>query len=823
MKEWWIVNRPDKGRRPRYAFAAIRAVSGNRKPVARVLEARILPPYSRGPSDLGSDNVPGLPRLENSVFTGDYPLAWIDFEDSQLPVRVSLEAFTPIIPLDADESGLPMAVLRYRVANPRRSAATVSIAWSIDNPVGSMAGANATSAHGRQNDYRESDGLKGLLMRNPFLGSADPKAGSFALAVLGAEQGNLSYLRGWPTAGWWESARLFWEDFSGDGRLGPEATAHTAVGALCFEKQIPAGATEEYTFLIAWHFPNRTPKWCGWAAPKGHENDVIGNHYATRFKEAWAVAEHAAKNLPSLEKRTRTFAETIRRTTLPGAVKDAALSNLSTLATPTLFRTRDGAFHGFEGCVDHDGCCFGSCTHVYAYEPLTAHVFPQISRSLREQQFGFSTNAEGLMDYREFLPFGIAHFGVAAADGQMACIVKVFHDWQLSGDTEWLRRQWPGVKRALEFAWIKGGWDANRDGVMEGVQHNTYDIEFVGPNPFCEMWYLAALRAGEQMARALGDAPSADEYDRLYRQGSKWVDANLFNGEFYIQKVGPIERKDVAHGLEEGMGNADTEHPTYQVCGGCLSDQLMGQYFAHIAGLGFLADDENVQKTLKSIWKYNYKQSLADHVCVERAYAVNGEAGLVMCEYPAGEQPRVPFPYFAEVWSGSEYAAATLMIYSGMISEGLRIVESTRSRFDGEKRNPWNEAECGYHYARPMAGWGPLLALSGFGYSGTEKTVIAIPLAGPDDYFSFWSAGTGWGGFSLRRQGHQTQFALSVTEGRLDVRKLIINARNAAAAATGRVGNRTVTFRTERQGDDVSFVFTTDLSLRPGDELVVTL
>ncbi len=826
LEEWWIFNRPDKGRSPQYAFPAIRVETAGRKPVAKVLEARIMPPYSIGPSDLGSDNVPGLPRLESCTFTGEYPLARIDFEDAELPVRVAFEAFTPIIPLDADESGLPLAVLRYRVTNPGASSARVAIVWSIENPVGMErdGDGNTKSGHGRQNDYRESGAVKGLLMKNPFLGATDPQSGTFALALLGADEGHLTYLRGWPSTRWWESPLLFWDDFASDGRLGPEVAQRSAVGALCLEKDIPARGSAEYTFLLTWHFPNRTPKRCGWSAPKGHENDLIGNFYCTRFKDAWAVAEYAAENLPRLEERMHQFLGVVREATLPGAVKDAALANLSTLATPTAFRTSDGAFHGFEGCVDHSGCCFGSCTHVYAYEPATAHVFPALSRSLREQQFGYSTDAQGLMDFRELLPFGIAHFGTAAADGQMACIVKAYLDWRLCGNTEWLRPQWPGVKRALDFAWIKGGWDANRDGVMEGVQHNTYDIEFIGPNPFCGMWYLAALRAGEEMARAMGDTEAASEYKGLFRKGSEWADANLFNGEFYIQKIGSVAKDDIATGLQAGMGTVDTEHPTYQVGEGCLSDQLMGQYFALIAGLGLLVDRDHVQKTLQSIWKYNYKQNLADHASVQRAYALNNEAGLVVCEYPHGERPRVPFPYFAEVWSGSEYAAAALMIKMGMVAEGVQIVEGTRRRFDGEKRNPWNEAECGYHYARPMSSWAPLIALSGFRYDGIEKAVAARPLVEHDNFSSFWSAGTAWGSFSQRMQGGKTRFTLSVVEGNLACRKVALRAqKTVGSTSTGKIRNKPLPHKVEHEGDEITFLFTPEVTLDAGDQLALTL
>src|SRR5262252_8236697 len=134
LRDWEIFNRPNKGYSPSYGFPSIWAQTGPSKPVARVLEARILPPYE-GADGLGSDNAPGLARLASAKFTGEYPLAHIDFQDSALPVRVSLDAFSPFIPHDPEESGLPVAILRYRVANPSRTAADVAVAFSIDNPV----------------------------------------------------------------------------------------------------------------------------------------------------------------------------------------------------------------------------------------------------------------------------------------------------------------------------------------------------------------------------------------------------------------------------------------------------------------------------------------------------------------------------------------------------------------------------------------------------------------------------------------------------------------------------------------------------------------
>ena len=821
LRDWEIFNRPDKGNSPQYAFPSIWTERPNEGPMARILEARVLPPYE-GPTGLGFANVPGLPRLESCTFTGEFPLARIDFEDSNLTVKVSLEAFSPFMPLDADDSGLPAVVLRYQISNPTRSKLKASIAFSIENPIGEQRTKDVdfTGSYGRANEYRKASGVEGLLMRNPFLSAADPLAGTFALSVLGAGTGKVSYLRGWPSARWWESALLFWDDFSADGELGPESAVRTAVGSLCLLQEIPGGAKREYTFLLTWHFPNRTPARCGWSAPKGHEQDVIGNFYSTRFRDAWEVADYVASRLPKLETGTRQFVAAIRQTTLPAAIKDAAMSNLSTLVSPTCFRTSDGHFHGFEGCNQKEGCCFGSCTHVWNYEAALAHLFPGLSRSLREQQFGFSTDKDGRMDFRRLLPGGIEPWGYAAADGQMGTLMKLYLDWRLSGDTPWLRQWWPSAKRALEFAWIAGGWDANRDGVMEGVQHNTYDVEFVGPNPLCGIWYLGALRAAEEMARAVGDHDAAEEYHNLFRGGSKWIDAHLFNGEFYVQRVGAVRKEDIAKGLQAGMGTVDTEHPTFQLGEGCLVDQLVGQYFAQVAGLGLLLDSDHLLATLKSIYKYNYKRALSNHESVQRVFALNDEAALVICDYPHGGRPQVPFPYFAEVMTGFEYSAAILMLYMDMIPQGLELIENIRRRYDGEKRNPWDEAECGYHYARAMASWASILALSGFRYHGAEGSIVVQPRINREKFASFWSTATAWGTFSNTVRQGSTSLSILVVHGELACRAVTVTSETSEVKnSSARVGNLPLDHSARRDGRNVVFTLAQQVVLKERDEL----
>jgi non-lysosomal glucosylceramidase len=822
LRDWEIYNRPDKGRTPKYVLPAIWARRGASKPVARVLEARLMPPYA-GASGLGSDNAPGLSRLEGASFTGEFPLAHIVFADSRLPVRVTLDAFSPFIPLDADASGYPVAILRYRVHNPGPGVATVAIAFSIDNPVGRV----QPNGDGRAMEFRRDAGtgaesLEGLFMSNPELTKTDPQSGSFVLSLVKPGDGGVSYLRGWPAAKWWASPNLFWDDFTEDGELGPESDKRTQTGALCLQREIPAGADASFTFMLAWHFPNRTAAWSGWTAPKGHDNDNLGNYYCVRFADAWEAAKQAAVVLTELEKRTRSFVSAMRQSSLPGSLRDAAVANLSTLVTPTAFRTADGEFHGFEGCDDHHGCCFGNCTHVWNYETSTQFLFPSFARSLRKASFGFSQDDQGGMRFRQMLPDGIDRFGYAAADGQMGQIIKTYLDWKLCGDTEWLRGLWTRIQKGLSFAWIPGGWDANRDGVMEGVQHNTYDVEFYGPNPLGTVYYLGALRAAEEMARALGDSAAAADYHALFLKGSGWVDQNLFNGEFYLQQVRGIPKSEIAQATIGDMGSDRPDEPEFQLANGCLADQLIGQYLADIAGLGPLLSAANIRKTLESIRKYNYRAQLFDHDSVQRVYALNDEPALLVCDYTKSGRPKIPFPYYQEAWTGIEYLVAAQFIQAGMLREGVGTIEDVRRRYDGERRNPWDEPECGHHYARAMSAWSSVIAFTGFDYHGPEKAIALAPKSKVPAFRSFYSTGFGWGSFSINRRAGGSRIELAVTEGSLPLRSIRLDQK-AGPTPSVTLGGRSQDHTVERRADGVTIVLASDLVIPAGETLVVEL
>ncbi len=657
-------------------------------------------------------------------------------------------------------------------------------------------------------------------MTNTELPSEHPMAGEFVVAATRNSGAEITHWEGWPLGRWWNSPLLFWDQFSKSGSMGSTPDPHDKVGVLCVQKTIQPGHSEDFEFVLGWRFPHRTPEWCGWSAPPGDERTIIGNYYAERFKSGWDAVRYAAEHLKDLEARMHGLVDTMRASTIPAAVKEAASANLSTLATTTCFRTADGEFHGFEGSDDTRGCCHGNCTHVWNYETATAFLFPSFARSLRRSSFGFSMDDAGAMHFRQMLPDGKTRSGFAAADGQMGQIIHAWIDWKISGDDVLLRSIWPRVKKAIEFAWIPGGWDANRDGVMEGVQHNTYDVEFYGPNPMCGIYYLGGSsgcrRTSARSGRCFVRVTAIGSCSTKAAAGSM---RNLFNGEFYIQKVRGFRADEIAKNLRSSMGSEDTESPEYQAGAGCLVDQLVGQYLADAAGLGPLVSPENIRTTLHSIYRYNYKRSLAEHDNVERTYALNDEAAVVVCDYGKAERPRIPFPYFAEAWTGLEYTAAALMMRWGMAQQGVEIVASARARFDGEKRNPWDEAECGHHYARAMSSWSTLLAMSGFRYDGTKEAISTLPPAHTDDFVSLWSTGTGWGRYSLQARGRGTKLVLRVLGGQLRCCSCEFIAPGASATVWS--GSQTIECQIRREQDRAIVHWTEAVRVGEGEELQI--
>lgn len=820
LVDWEIFNRPNVGSTLPYTFFTLWAQAEGQTPVCRVVQGPPQPPFSgSGPGTyrgfgfgVNRDTGAGLPHFRESVFHGEYPLAWIDLCDPAMPVHVTLEAYNPFIPLNADDSSLPVAIFHVKLHNPGRADVRISLAANLYNAVGypGEGPLNVPAVGGSVNRYREDGGVRGLYM---YTTKHPPDAPQFGTMALVSWWPQVDHQTCWFRGAWFDALHKFWDEFSATGDLKERVYAEPSpdgtgdVGSIVLKATLRPGETVTLPLAICWHFPNFVKYW-------GHPPDaspsarpVWMNYYATRFADAWAVAGYVAHNATRLYTDTLLFHDTLFASTLPPYVLDAASSQISTLKSATCLRLPDGTLYGFEGCHTSAGCCEGSCTHVWNYAQAAAFLFPALERSMRTADYTYNIDADGHMGFRLQLPLGAPPWQFhAAADGQMGGLIKVYRDWKLCGDDEWLRSIWPQVKRALAYAWKV--WDLDRDGVMEGVQHNTYDIEFWGPNSMTGSLYLGALRAAEEMARHLGETAQADEYHVLYERGRAKMDAELFNGEFYIQKVNSQAYKTSPLGLDQSMGGQVPEQPKYQYGEGCLADQLLGQWLATLAGLGHLLDSEHIRKALQSIFHYNWRTDFWDHANAQRIYALNDEKGLLLCTWPRGGRPELPFPYSDEVWPGIEYQVAGHLIYEGLVEEGLTIIKGVRERFDGERRNPWNEFECGSHYARSMAAWGVITALSGFAFDAGRGHIGFAPRLHADDFRCFWSLDGGWGSFTQQYDGQRWTVTLAVAYGEIQLKSLGLGTVRGVDQVAACVQDRPVV------GRWADGVFTLDAPLR---------
>jgi uncharacterized protein (DUF608 family) len=533
-------------------------------------------------------------------------------------------------------------------------------------------------------------------------------------------------------------------------------------GALGKQLKLQPGETRKVTFALSWHFPIR-PWFSGYHTLKRNVNEdldgsSIGNYYTNRFKSASQVGEYIASNYDRLAELTRRYHHDFyEESTLPRWLLMRLGHTPSILATCTVHWRKNGRFWGWEGV----GCCAGTCTHVWNYEQTLARLFPDLERTMREMQDlepGNGLEPNGLINYRGDVTWEVKNIQYAA-DGQAGTVLKCYREHQMSSDNKFLKRNWLTIKKVLEYQITR---DGNADGLIEDAQHTTYDVDVHGANSYVGSLYLAALRAAEEMAKIVGDKDFAKRCHKIFESGSKLTMERLFDGEYFIHESG-----------EESRGDSEMGD-------GCLSDQIFGQSWAHQVGLGYIYPKDKVHSVLKSIYKYNWAPDVGPQCNLHRPgrwFARPGQAGLITCTWPKSEHLASDkgVRFGNEVWTGIEYQVAGHMIHEGMLEEGLAIIRGIHERHDGIHHNPYNEVECGDHYARAMASWGCLLTLSGFEYDGPAGHLGFAPRMNRDNFRSFFSTAEGWGSFGQKDNDQQRSYHLRLDYGKLDLSRLSLD------------------------------------------------
>ncbi|MCX6877184.1 MAG: GH116 family glycosyl-hydrolase [Verrucomicrobia bacterium] len=741
------------------SFFAVRATVGGKPPLIRALQT-----VAEGP----------FPAMKALSFRGGYPFGWYTFEDDGLPLRASMEVFSPMIPLDEKHSAIPCAIFNLTAENAGKEPVEVSFLATQRNAVGLV----RPGLGGNSNRVLREAGATVLHLTSaqPI---DSPWAGDMALAAVAPEV---------IASASWDGLDSLATTFAATGGMqglesaGPSASGMTLDGALAVPFTLQPGQQRTVSFVLAWHFPN---------VP--HANTFhVGNMYANWWTDALDVARDVTGRLAELTRLTRLYHDTLYASNLPYWLLDRIGSQVAVIRAQTCLWSKTGFFYGWEGCQPDCGCCEGTATHVWGYAQAHARLWPVIGRAMREADAG-NLGPEGMLPVRFRHPG--AQWQFPAFDGQCSFVMSSYREHLLSAERKWLDRNWPKIKQAMDYLIIR--WDASNtpsltveqpregipDGMLSGPQHGM-DGDQGGSSSWMGSMYLGALAAAEKMAMVENDPAAAGFYRKIREAGSVNQDQALFNGEYFIQIPDPVPRMDYVTG--------------------CYIDQMLGQWWALQAGLGWLYPPEHVRSAMGALFKYNFHASLHGFQQAPRKFCEDADAGLIQGTWPRGGRPNPPncLAYTEEIMSGFEYTAACLMIQAGLMREGFTVLRAVADRYDGRLRsglhpggqaswgysgNPFGDDECGKFYARAMAIWSVLIACQGFTHDATAGTIGFIPLWQPEDHSSFFTAAEGWGLFTQQRSAGVQHSKIELRHGRLRLTTLLLAAPKQAVPPQAKV------------------------------------
>jgi uncharacterized protein (DUF608 family) len=759
-------------------FAALYCKSVNR---AKVLEGPVSnwkkfgqPEASKG----AEGKTYGLSRFRDASFSARFPFGEVRLKDALMSVTCSLTGWSPFVPTDADNSSLPVGALEYHFKNTAKAVQQYVFSYNAENCMA-------------QNDSnRIVPAEHGFILEQDGTKEKPEMQGTLAITT---DQANTIVDHCWFRGGWWDPLTMAWKKVSQGNITSVAPVKNGAPGASLYVPfTLKSGESKTIHVLFRWYVPyshlrygvrsDRSSDTTGKSRDKEQPSPYYTPWYASKFKNINQVIAYWKNNYDQLKHNTLLFTDAFYKSTLPPEVLDAVGANLTILKSPTSMRQYDGRFWGWEGIDDTQGSCAGNCTHVYNYAQALCHLFPSLERTVRETELNEGMDALGHQNYRMALPIrpeGHRLF-MPAADGQLGSIMRAFRDWRISGDDHWLKQLYPKLKISMDYC--TKTWDQEHTGTLVEPHHNTYDIEFWGADGYGTSYYLGALEAFIQMSQYLKTGEDITQYQTLFNKGKKAMENQLYNGEYFIQNIqwkglhnDPLIYHNTAEGPAQPLSTEakallDKEGPKYQYGKGCLSDGVIGTWLAKVCGLPDFIDCHEVKSHLNAVYKYNFKTDLTDFSNPQRStFALGKEGGLLLCTWPKGNALSLPFPYSNEVWTGIEYEVASHLIFEGKVKEGLNIVKTTRKRYNGTIRNPFDEYECGHWYARALSSYALLEALTGVRYDAVTKTLFVNSKVG--DFTSFLSTNTGFGDVSYKN-GRAT---LKVAYGKIDVQQVKIS------------------------------------------------
>jgi uncharacterized protein (DUF608 family) len=672
-------------------------------------------------------------------FEATYPVAVIHYLDKQLPLEIKLTAFSPFIPLDEDNSNIPVTIQSFEIKNIGTSAVEIEIAGWLENAVNKVSAKNRSDGKRVNKVISKADHMSVFATFEPadkikFNDVGD--TGSMCLSFIGKNAIGISSFQLPFSAASFTSKTADQSVVNADERL---------IAGITSSQQILPGKTIKKEFTISWHFPN-----------VGKRIDVpdarTGHYYLNKFADALAVADDVANRFSYLTAQTKLWNETWYDSSLPHWFMERTFLNISALATTTSHRFKTGRSWAWEGV----GACEGNCTHVWQYAQAIGRIFPGIERGNRQRvDLGISLQDDGGIWFRG------EYDKRPAIDGQAGRVLGCLREHQMSADSAFLKNNWTSIKKATQFIINQ---DRNGDGMTDTPLENTLDAVWDGEIAWIVGLCIAAVKAGGMMAEEMNDMVFASQCKTYVAKGSKNMDDLLFNGEYYIHRPDAVKGR-------KGIGSYNT----------CHIDQVMGQSWAWQVGLGRINNKEKTLKALRALWKYNFTTDVGPYIKKHtggRPYALPGEGGMIMNTNPQnepkpyGEDATWQAGYFNECMTGFEHQVASHMMAEDLTDEALILTRTVHDRYHAFKRNPFNEIECSDHYGRAMASYGTFITACGFEYHGPNGFIRFAPKWDKENFKTPFTTAQGWGAYTQKKIGNKQEHRLELKYGSLQLQKI---------------------------------------------------
>ncbi|MBL7069043.1 MAG: hypothetical protein ISS34_04225 [Candidatus Omnitrophica bacterium] len=636
---------------------------------------------------LQTHKINSFPRVERIEYEGSFPFARLEYHDRKIPLNIELSSFSSLIPRNTKDSSLPGAFFTFKLKNPTRKTITASLLIMGRNTVGDW-GIGRFNTVTRDKDFTHLTfaSRRKEPIRNDF------SLGDMTISV-GRNSGEIMYMGEWNLQG--ECFRLkenclkldAWEYFSKMGRL-PNISTGSVVesesrelgGALCVKFDLRPGQTKEIPVIYSWFFPVHT----------------VGHAYAKWFRNSREVARYMFAHQKRLYIQTRAWHDKVLSSGLPNWFKDALVNNLYPLFSGTWYG-RKGEFAAYEAPMV---CPLMGTLDVRFYGSIPLGLlFPDLElTSMR--QFAAAQRKDGYIPHdlgkkRIDLPSdGTTYY--RWKDLCSKFVLLCYRDYLTTKDRRFLKKIYPNVKKAMEWQFAQ---DKNRDFLPDDEgQDQTFDMwNFYGANSYTSSIFLAALLAAEKMARMFGDKKHEMIYREWFKKGRKSFEEKLWNHRYFVNYICS----------KKGLENS------------CTIGQLNGQWYAHMLGLGYIADKKKIRRAVKTILKLNGTKS---------------QYGLVNAVYSDGRVNTNSF-HSKNVFPGMSYAFASLCVFEGFKREGLDLARRVWENFAYNIKAAWNQPDVvdrktgrglfGDYYMRNMDIWGIFLALAKVD-PGLKKTLKAI-------------------------------------------------------------------------------------------------